>query len=274
MSPADEVEYAALTRAVSSTTATPALEAYKDKCLRRRIATRMRACGVHSYAEYRAELRRNPAELERLGDALTINVTRFFRNAETWRAVRETVLPALSRQRGVTLRAWSAGCSSGEEAYSIAVLVARELEAAGRESGLGGLAVDATDIDRTSLGRAREGWYGADAAADVPRELLARYFDSEAGGYRVSERVRRQVRVVRHDLSREPPPRGDYDVILCRNVAIYFDRSMQERLFDAFHDALTPGGYLVLGRVETLFGPARDRFVLLDPRERIYRRPA
>ena len=89
----------------------------------------------------------------------------------------------------------------------------------------------------------------------------------------MTERVRRRVFVRRLDLSREPPPRTDYDLILCRNVVIYFDRPMQERLFQTFVNALVPGGFLVLGKVETLFGPARDRLTLVDPRERVYRRP-
>jgi chemotaxis methyl-accepting protein methylase len=108
----------------------------------------------------------------------------------------------------------------------------------------------------------------------MPRDLVGPYFEDAGEQQRVADRVRRRVHVRQHDLSRDVPPRTDYDLILCRNVVIYFDRPMQERLFQTFADALVPGGFLVLGKVETLFGPARDRLALLDPRERVYRRPA
>jgi SAM-dependent methyltransferase len=109
---------------------------------------------------------------------------------------------------------------------------------------------------------------------ELPPELMRAYFEDAGEEQRVTDRVRRRVQVRPHDLSRDGPPRADYDLILCRNVVIYFDRPMQERLFAAFADALLPGGYLVLGKVETLFGVARDRLALVDPRERVYRRPA
>jgi chemotaxis methyl-accepting protein methylase len=104
--------------------------------------------------------------------------------------------------------------------------------------------------------------------------LISRYFEEANGEYRVIERIRRRVVVRAADLCAEPPPSRYYDLILCRNVIIYFERAMQDRIFATFADALAPGGYLVLGKVESLSGPARDRLTLLDPRERIYRRAA
>jgi chemotaxis methyl-accepting protein methylase len=108
----------------------------------------------------------------------------------------------------------------------------------------------------------------------MPGDLLERYFEPDGVERRVTERVRRRVQVRSHDMTGDPPPRRGYHLILCRNVVIYFDRAMQERLFSTFVDALAPGGYLVLGKVETLFGPARDRLTLVDPRERVFRRAA
>jgi chemotaxis methyl-accepting protein methylase len=134
--------------------------------------------------------------------------------------------------------------------------------------------VDATDIDRECLERAQAGRYRRDALADVPPDLVNRYFEEDGSGYRVVERVRRRVLVRPLDLSSQPPPRRHYHLILCRNVVIYFGRPTQERVFLAFAEALAPGGILVLGKVETLFGPARERLTLLDPRERVYRRTA
>ena len=268
----DDPSFAALARQITSD-ADFVLAAYKDKCIRRRIAVRMRACGVHTYDDYRTVLTGSPAERERLRDALTINVTRFYRNPETWNLVRRVVLPALL-DGPAELRAWSAGCASGEEPYTLAVLAADHLDRGGRSSELTRVSIDATDIDRVSLDRARAARYAGPALAEVPGDLVGRYFEADGDGWRVGERVRRRVQVRPLDLSRDPAPRLRYDLILCRNVVIYFDRRTQERVFGVFADALAPGGFLVLGKVETLFGPARDRLTLVDPRERVYRRPA
>lgn len=271
MIPADDPAFALLARTISRGSGL-ALEAYKDKCIRRRIAVRMRACGVHTYADYLAFLERTPGEYDRLRDTLTINVTRFFRNPETWAALRRSIIPELCQPNRGELRAWSAGCSSGEEPYTLAMVVADHLDRTGRGEDLRRLAVDATDVDRESLDRARRATYGRSSLSETPADMLQRYFRPAGDERQVVPRVRDRVRVRAHDLSREPPPGRDYDLIVCRNVVIYFDRPMQERLFSTFADALAPGGILVLGKVETIFGPARERLVLLDPRERVYRR--
>lgn len=272
MTAGDDPGFDALTRQISHGVDL-ALDVYKDKCLRRRIAVRMRACGVHTYTEYQALLERTPAEYQRIKDALTINVTRFFRNAETWERLRTAYLPELCDRFPGPLRFWSAGCASGEEAYSLAILAAEI--AVGRQSFelLARLQVDATDIDRDSLERTRAAHYRPEALQEVPAALVQRYFEWDGAQYRVVDRIRARVAVSQHDLTGQPPPVDACHLISCRNVAIYFDRPMQERLFSSFVDALLPGGLLVLGKVETLFGPARDRLDLLDVRERIYRRP-
>ncbi len=269
---ADDVAFALLARQISRTSGFT-LEAYKDKCIRRRIAVRMRACGVHTYDDYRAFLDRSPSEYERLRDALTINVTRFYRNAETWNLLRRDVLPVLLDAPRIEVRVWSAGCASGEEPYTLAMLAADHLDRAGRGDELARLTVDATDIDRASLDRAQAATYRLEGLSEMPDELVRTYFQPAGHERRVVDRVRRRVQVRPLDLSRELPLRTNYDLILCRNVVIYFDRPMQERLFQTFAQSLVPGGYLILGKVETLFGAARDRLALIDPRERVYRRP-
>jgi chemotaxis protein methyltransferase CheR len=273
MMSADDAAFAALTRKISRD-AGLSLDAYKDKCLRRRIAVRMRACGVHTYSDYQAVLDDSPTEYERLRDAITINVTRFYRNAETWNLLRVGLLHEICESDGGEVRAWSAGCASGEEPYTLAVLMADHFDRQGRPERLNKVTVDATDIDRNCLERAQAGRYRREALADVPSDLADRYFENDGTGCRVVERVRRRVIVRSLDLNSEPPPRCNYQLILCRNVVIYFGRSTQERLFLAFAEALAPGGILVLGKVETLFGPAKERLTLLDPRERVYRRTA
>jgi chemotaxis protein methyltransferase CheR len=246
-------------------------EAYKASCLRRRLAVRMRARGARTYQDYARVLATDGEEYDRLLDALTINVTKFYRNRETWDALAARYLPELWAARRGAVRCWSAGCASGEEPYTLAILL---LECArggpGPEARTGPL-VDATDLDRTSLERAAAGRYRAPAFEEMPPHLTARY--CTAGETReVVPAVRALVRFRQHDLLREPAPHAPYDLVLCRNVVIYFDRGTQQRLFDGFADALAPGGVLVLGKVETLLGPARSRLRLDDTRERIYRR--
>ena len=242
---------------------------YKEKCLRRRIAVRMRAKGVLTYEAYARVLDTDTAEYERLLDALTINVTKLFRNWETYSALAEQVVPALWALPTPFIRVWSAGCSSGEEPYSLAALFHRH--AAERGALAGRVRVLGTDIDRDSLAAADRGAYEEAAFADTPPELRARYF-SDVAPHRVSSEVRSLVTFERRDLVGEAAPDGSFHLIACRNVLIYFDRATQEALFAKFHEALHPGGYLVLGKVETLLGPIRTRFAPVDSRERIFQK--
>jgi len=247
-------------------------EAYKERCLRRRLAVRMRARGVHTFDAYSRVLDEDATEYDRLLDTLTINVTKFWRNAETWQALAPYLL-ALWRARHGHMRVWSAGCASGEEPYTVAVALAEAARELGEADLLPQARIDATDVDRESLERTRAGEFAESTFSEMPVELARRYFTAGAKR-RALPILEKIVQVCRHDLTREPPPDPPYDLIVCRNVVIYFDRPMQERLFQTFVDALAPGGILLLGKVETLVGPARGRLKLEDPRERIYRRPA
>jgi chemotaxis methyl-accepting protein methylase len=244
---------------------------YKDKCLRRRIAVRMRARGVHTYFDYARVLDSDAAEYDKLLDALTINVTKLFRNWETYAAVAERVVPALWELSTPTISVWSAGCSSGEEPYSLAALFHRHAEKSGALGQLGSrLKVLGSDIDARSLSAAEGGSFDEADFSDTPPELRRRYF-SPSAPFTIVPEIRRLVRFERRDLLAEQPPPGQHHLICCRNVLIYFDRDTQERLFDKFHRALAPQGFLVLGKVETLLGAARTRFAAVDGRERIFR---
>ncbi|MGH7701400.1 MAG: CheR family methyltransferase [Gemmatimonadales bacterium] len=268
----DDEAFRALTEKISRTRGV-SCEAYKEKCLKRRLAVRMRARGVHTYGDYGRVLDEDAHEYELLLDALTINVTKCYRNAETWDTLSGSYLPALWEARRGRLRVWSAGCASGEEPYTLAVVLAETARRAGAAATLARCRVDATDVDRRSLERTRTAAFPEAAFSEMPADLVRRYFTAETPR-RPVQALRALVHVHPHDLTRAPPPHPPYDLIVCRNVVIYFDRATQERLFDVFADALAPAGVLVLGKVETLFGPARERLVLADPRERIYRRPA
>jgi chemotaxis protein methyltransferase CheR len=240
---------------------------YKERCLRRRIAVRMRARGVHSYGDYAALLEGDAAEYERLLDVITINVSKFFRNAETWEVVRREVMPVLFALPDPVLRVWSAGGATGEEAYSVAMAAREYAEANGHDAGR--FRVLATDIDRSSLELAAAGEYGAFSFSETPPEQRDRWFEN--GGGRVRREIREMVTFAQHDLIREDPPDAQH-LILCRNVVIYFERDAQQRLFRRFASALLPGGFLVLGKVESLFGPVAAMFRPVAGRERVFRR--
>jgi chemotaxis methyl-accepting protein methylase len=246
---------------------------YKDKCLRRRIAVRMRARGVHTYGEYERILDHDAAEFDRLIDALTINVTKLFRNWEVYASIAEHVVPALWHQEHDRIRVWSAGCSTGDEAYSLAILFHRYAALNGMLAQIGRVSIVGTDIDRTSLRLAADGAFEPGDFADTPDELRDRYFTRQPP-FTVAEGIRPMVRFAHRDLLSDPPPTEDglFDLIACRNVLIYFDRDTQEHLFDVFRAALRPNGFLVLGKVETLLGAARAGFTAVDSPSRIFRR--
>jgi chemotaxis methyl-accepting protein methylase len=250
-------------------------DAYKDRCLKRRIAVRMRARGVHSFSDYSRLLDSDGHEYDRLLDALTINVTKFFRNVETWKALAP-FLAERWRARSGAVAAWSAGCASGEEPYTVAAALAETARATATSDWLSRAKVLATDIDRQSLERATAARYAAAAFSETPAEVLRRWIEPPAAdGTRAPvAAVRSLVTVQRHDLTTGRPPGGPFDLVVCRNVVIYFDRETQELLFQLFASALRPEGLLLLGKVETLLGPARDQLRMENPRERIYRRPA
>lgn len=241
------------------------VSSYKEPCLRRRLAVRMRARGVHTFGDYAKLLDETPGEFDLLLDALTINVTKFFRNPETYALLREKVIPELAAKAG-SVGVWSAGSATGEEPYSLAILFAAQ-------GGRARVRIDATDLDPGALAFLAKAEYGESAVSDVPADLKARFL-SPGPPFKVAEAARRLVNPLRHDLTKAPPPSPPYHLIVCRNVVIYFDRPTQEKLFERFFHALVPGGWLLLGKVETLFGNARTLFRTEDARERLFRKPA
>lgn len=245
---------------------------YKATCLRRRVGVRMRARAMHRYADYAALLDTDASEYELLLDALTINVTKLFRNPEVYHAMLREVIPALWEFGPSRIRVWSAGCASGEETYSVAALFHLYAADRGELGLLPRVEILGTDVDRRSLEAAERGEFEERDFNETPPAWRTRYFAPDPP-FTVDPALRRLVRFKRHDMLREPAPRDVNDLIICRNAIIYFDRPSQERLFEMFYAALTPGGFLVLGKVETLFGRAREMFEPVDGRERIFRRP-
>jgi two-component system CheB/CheR fusion protein len=243
---------------------------YKPATIVRRLRGRMSATGHASIAAYGRQLEEDPEEYARLVNSLLIKVTEFFRNPKVFEVLREKTLPALieeSRRLDRQLRVWSAGCSTGEEAYSLAITV---LEALGDQGDHLDIRVLATDIDSDAIAFARRGLYPTSALKSVPAPIRTKYFNAADGGFEVAKAIRSLMIFGEHDLgSRTPFPR--IDLLLCRNVFIYFDPSMQRSALETFGLSLRPEGRLVLGLSETVSAlPAA--FAEDDARLRIYRR--
>ena len=243
-------------------------EQYKVKPFFRRVAVRMRATHTDSLVEYAHILKRDPEEVRKFLDALTINVSKFFRNWETFRFFRDEILPSLFSDRS-GFEVWSAGCAGGEEAYSLAMLFDEYFK--GHPECW--VKIWGTDIDRDSLARAETGVYHGQLLDEVPERYLARYFVPIGNGmYKIKEDLKRYCSFQRADLIEGEFKRTGFRLIFCRNVLIYFKRDFQERLFREFFERLEPGGFLVLGKVEGLCGSAKELFSVVNIRERIYRK--
>jgi chemotaxis protein methyltransferase CheR len=244
---------------------------YKDRCIRRRIAKRLRLCKVDTFASYLKRLEMDRDELDTLLATLSVHVSQFFRNPGIFRILEQRILPDLCQRvrtaKRTRLTLWSAGCASGEEPYSLALLV-DDLAATDLD-----IRIMATDISNPVLETARSGHFDATRMKEVPPEVISRYFRAENGRYRLIERVRNKVEFLRHNIltANEYPAA---DLILCRNVMIYFTRQEQERILSRFAAVLPEHGALVLGRSETMTGNIRCYYHAEFPVERIYRRTA
>jgi chemotaxis methyl-accepting protein methylase len=248
------------------------LRSYKPTFVARRLAVRLRACDCPDYAAYLQLLRRDPQEYSHLVDAFSINLTHFFRDATTFQAVHDRIIPQLVAARAAErrLRACSAGCAGGEEAYSLAILVR---EALGPALAAWQIELVGLDLDERALDRARRGVYeplSFSRTAARYEAWIDRYF-SPPPQRQLSAAVRSMVGFRRVDLTRDTVP-VEQDLILCRNVLIYFTREQQDRLLGTFYSAVRPGGFLVLGKTEILPSSWTTRFIPVELREHIYRR--
>lgn len=269
--PAEDPRFAALCRKIERDRGFYC-SSYKDTCIRRRVSVRMRVKGAASFDEYASVLDNDSLEYDRLISTLTINVSRFFRNPETYACIAAQVLPELAEQGIPTMRIWSAGCGLGEEAYSLAVLCHQLGEERGSARRPVGFEIVGTDVDRDALAAARLGEYPTAAFADTAPAVRDIFFPLSNGVHAVVPELRRRVSFHHADLLAASSPTPRVHLIVCRNVIIYFRRQAQEALLERFREALLPGGFLVLGKVETLLGKTRDMFAPVSSRERIYRR--
>jgi two-component system CheB/CheR fusion protein len=240
---------------------------YKRSSLMRRTTKRMRELGFEGYAQYLDYLQANAEEFTRLFNTILINVTSFFRDEETWTYLRESVIPdVLTASRDGSVRVWSAGCASGEEPFSVAILLAEALgvEALGER-----VKIYATDVDDEALAEARRAEFSDRAVRAVPPDLLARYFEPTGQRYAIMKELRRAVIFGRHNLAADAPI-SKLDLLLCRNTLMYFSAPLQTYILDGFHFALNPSGFLVLGKSEVML-TRTDRFVPVDLKRRVFR---
>ena len=244
---------------------------YKPSTIDRRIARRMAVHQIATRAEYVQFLRQTSTEVEALFRDLLIGVTSFFRDPETFTALAEQIVPKLfdGKPAGSSIRVWSPGCSTGEEAYSLAILLQEHLDTLPVPYQV---QVFATDIDSQAIATARAGLYPASIAADVSPERLARYFTAETDGsaLRIHKSIRDLLVFSQQDVIKDPPF-SRLDLISCRNLLIYMDGDLQKKLIPLFHYALVPGGFLFLGTSETV-GDSSDLFTVLDRKLKLYQR--
>jgi len=242
---------------------------YKRSTLQRRVARRVALHGHATLAAYVAHLAGDAQEQALLFKELLIGVTRFFRDAQVWQHLQSTWWPqALAAAEGRVLRAWLPGCSTGEEAYSMAIAFAEVLQQPGVPHGR--LQIFATDLNPDAIDRARRGRFPRTIEADVSAERLQAFFTPTEDGWRVRPAIRDMVVFAPHDLTRDPPF-TQLDLVCCRNLLIYFKAPLQQRLLMLFHFALRPGGSLLLGPAETI-GRADAWFAPIDEGLHLFRR--
>ncbi len=242
---------------------------YKKNTVYRRIERRMGLHQIDGIAAYVRFLQENPQELDLLFKDLLIGVTSFFRDPASWEGLRRAITPEFlaARPPNQALRAWVPGCATGEEAYSLAIVFKEALERTKSASKVT-LQIFATDLDRTSIDKARSGVFAANIASDVTAERLARFFVPVERGYQVAKSIRETVIFAVQNVCMDPPFTR-LDVLSCRNLLIYLTPELQKKLLPLFHYSLSPGGLLFLGAAESA---STDLFAPLEERTRIYRR--
>ncbi|MDO9566902.1 MAG: protein-glutamate O-methyltransferase CheR [Candidatus Desulfaltia sp.] len=269
---------------------------YREGTIKRRLSRRMAATGCDNYKDYFDYLEKNQEEYGRLFMDLTIKVSRFFRNRAVFEILSDKIFPdimsAKESKNDRTLRIWCAGCSFGEEVYSIAITLVEYLKKHGKKIDDYNISIFGTDIDDKALERAKEGVYNTEAVKEINNEILDSYFIlSKAANfetptkfrphlpsYLVVESIKNMVNFSRHDLTSETkmsPPAGivaNYDLILCRNLLIYFSEPLQKRAFSNLFNSLNPGCYLILGKSESIPEFLKPFLVKQNPQHKIYKK--
>ncbi|ACB85178.1 CheR family methyltransferase [Natranaerobius thermophilus] len=230
------------------------LNQYKQKQMKRRLTTLMSKRGYSSYDDYWLALQRDEKLYREFLDRITINVSEFFRNPQRWNVLEETILPKIIKQKGKDekLKIWSAACSTGEEPYSLAMVLKEFFPPSQFD-------ILATDLDETVLNQARKGVYSEERIKEVNSDRLFKYFNQEDKLYHVKDEIKKCVNFKKHNLLKDPYDKN-FDLILCRNVMIYFTEEAKSILYKNFYQALAPGGVLFVGSTEQIFNASKLGF--------------
>lgn len=239
---------------------------YKEDYIKRRLLSRMRSTNSARYEDYLTYLKANPPELENLRNALTINVTEFFRDNDVYDSMKKEILPALFKERK-RLRIWCAGCSTGEEPYSLAMILA---DLMAQNPGISAQ-IFATDIDKLVLAKAQEGTFTPKVMVKLSQAQIHRHFTLlPDGNYQVKPNLQELIRFRPHDLMSGVPVSRWLDLVICRNVTIYFNEKQKDELVKMFHGALVSGGFYIMGKTEYLGRQVEDLFVAHNSLQKIY----
>lgn len=220
------------------------LNYYKEKQMHRRIDTLVRKNKAESYDEYIQMIKKDRELFEQFVNFLTINVSEFYRNTDQWQLMDEKVIPQLLKDHGKSIKIWSAACSTGDEPYSLVMAFSRHIP-------LSNIHVIATDIDKQVLQQAQVGLYNAKSISGVPADLKKKYFTQVGSSYKISDEIKRCVTFKEHNLLKDEYPR-DLDLILCRNVVIYFTDEAKEMIYRKFYQSLKNRGVLFIGSTEQI----------------------
>lgn len=244
---------------------------YRQELLKRRVALRIRANNLGSYSDYLRFLINNPEEYDKLFETLYINVSEFFRDPEVWIPIKnllENTIREKISKNDRSIRIWSAACANGEEPYSIAILLKEILKSGTTNFSF---EIQATDIDKKCLRAAEIAEYKKTALKNADNKYLNDYFTLQEGNYRLKDEIKNMVKFQRRDLILEPYIENT-DIVICRNVFIYFSRSLQEQLLTKFYKSLKTGGYLIMGKSEIILHEAKTIFAEINADARIYQK--
>ena len=241
---------------------------YRDEYLKRRFEVRLRATATNTYSRYVSYLNKHPEEFTQLLNDLTINYTTFFRDTDVYEYLEKKLLPKLFLpKKPVTI--WSAGCASGEEPYSLSILVHKLL---GKNFINHPVTIIASDIDKDALEKAQRGFYQARHLSTISPLMIEKFFDKQDDGYVVKDFLKKIIQFEQFDLMTKPLHQN-LDLILCRNVMIYFSKEGQQHIHMNFYHALRDGGYMITGKSEILSGEPATAFTALDYITRVYQKP-
>lgn len=230
------------------------LALYKEAQMKRRLTSLYEKKGYGDFREFALALEKNEALLQETLDRMTINVSEFYRNYKRWEVLEKTILPLLKPAK--TLKVWSAACSTGEEPYTLSMILSRQ-------KGLTDYQIIATDIDDKVLQKAKEGVYQERSLQVVPKEMKELYFTQDGNRFKVKDEIRKNIRFQKHNLLADPYEK-DFDIIVCRNVLIYFTEEAKEKIYHKFSGSLKNKGVLFVGSTEQIFNPEKYGFQSTD----------